>query len=255
MQTIGEMPAKHSIFISDLHLCESRPEITAAFLHFLAHAATKADALYILGDLFEYWAGDDDIDDAHHRQMIDAFKALANKGVPIFLMHGNRDFLIADVFCKAAKITLLQDPSLISLYGQQVLLSHGDALCSDDVAYIEFRSQVRKPQWQAEFLSQPLAARKSYIAAVRSRSEQEKTQKSAQIMDVNAAAVENLLKNYSYPPLFIHGHTHRPKQHTLNLDGHAITRWVLGDWYEQGSYLICNADGCRSVALTTPNLV
>ena len=246
MKNLRENAEKHSLFISDLHLCESRPHITAAFLQFLKTTAIKADALYILGDLFEYWAGDDDIEDNHHRPIIEAFKALAIAGVKVYFMHGNRDFLISNGFCQAAHITLLQDPTLILLDGKKVLLSHGDALCTDDVAYLAFRSQVRNPQWQTEFLSQPLPARKSVIESIRSRSEHEKTQKSAQIMDVNANAVADLLRTFDYPPLFIHGHTHRPQQHTLNVDGHTITRWVLGDWYEQGSYLSCDAQGCVS---------
>lgn len=246
MKNFGENAEKYSIFISDLHLCESRPHITAAFLHFLSHTAINADALYILGDLFEYWAGDDDLDDPHHRSIIEAFKELADAGVKVFFMHGNRDLLISNGFCQAAHIALLQDPTLIALHGKKVLLSHGDALCTDDVAYLAFRTQVRNPQWQAEFLSQPLPARKKYIESIRSRSEHEKTQKSEQIMDVNAQAVAELLKMFDYPPLFIHGHTHRPHQHMLNVDGHTITRWVLGDWYEQGSYLRCDAQGCVS---------
>lgn len=249
MSNLGESINKHSLFISDLHLCESRPHITAAFLHFLSHTVIKADALYILGDLFEYWAGDDDLDDAHHRLIIDAFKSLTNAGVKVFFMHGNRDFLISSGFCQAAHITLLQDPCLIELYGKQILLSHGDALCTDDADYMAFRNQVRNSQWQTDFLNQSLAARKKYIESIRNRSEHEKTQKSAQIMDVNTQAVADLLKTFDYPPLFIHGHTHRPKQHRLEIDGHPITRIVLGDWYEQGSYLRVDPTGFTSQSI------
>lgn len=237
------------IFISDLHLCASRPQITAAFLHFLKNTASNANALYILGDLFEYWAGDDDLEDTHHQAIIAAFRALADSGVNIYFMHGNRDFLIAEGFCNAAKITLLQDPALLNLHGKRALLSHGDALCTDDVAYQTFRHQVRNPQWQADFLGQPLQARKHQIEAIRMRSEQEKSQKSMQIMDVNQDAVTALLMEYDYPELLIHGHTHRPNQHHIQLNGHNITRWVLGDWYEQGSYLVCDQNGCKSVGL------
>lgn len=233
------------LFISDLHLCANRPHITTAFLNFLQTTATKANALYILGDLFEYWAGDDDVDDAFHQQVIVAFRTLADTGVQIFLMHGNRDFLINQGFCTAAKITLLNDPTLIDLHGQKALLSHGDDLCTDDVAYQSFRHQVRDKDWQTEFLNFPLPVRKQQIEAIRTRSVQEKSQKSAQIMDVNANAVSTLLQAYHYPELLIHGHTHRPNQHQIQLDGHHITRWVLGDWYEQGSYLICDRHGCR----------
>ena len=238
-----------SLFISDLHLCVSRPHITAAFLSFLKNKATAANALYILGDLFEYWAGDDDMHDVFHQKIIQAFSSLAESGVPIYLMHGNRDFLIAEAFCKAAKITLINDPSLIDLHGTKALLSHGDDLCTDDEDYQKFRQQVRDKNWQAEFLSQPLQSRKKQIEAIRNRSEQEKSQKSAQIMDVNSAAVSALLQTYNYPALLIHGHTHRPHEHHLQIEGHHITRWVLGDWYEQGSYLICNQHGCKSISL------
>lgn len=237
------------LFISDLHLCASRPQITTTFLHFLKNTANNAKALYILGDLFEYWAGDDDLEDAHHQTIIAAFRKLADSGVNIYFMHGNRDFLIAEAFCKAAKISLLQDPTLINLHGKRALLSHGDDLCTDDAAYQTFRRQVRDPQWQADFLGQSLQSRKHQIEAIRMRSEQEKSQKSAQIMDVNQDAVTALLTAYDYPELLVHGHTHRPNQHHIQLNGHNITRWVLGDWYEQGSYLVCDKHGCKSVGL------
>jgi len=237
-----------SLFISDLHLCASRPNITTAFIEFLQHTASKAKALYILGDLFEYWAGDDDISDEFNMRIINAFKALAESGTQIYFMHGNRDFLIAEDFCRAAGVTLLADPSIIDLQGQKVLLSHGDDLCTDDAAYQQFRAQVRDKQWQADFLSQPLQVRKKQIEAIRMRSEQEKSQKSLAIMDVNDDAVNALVRKY-HPDLLIHGHTHRPNRHSINLDGKLITRWVLGDWYEQGSYLVCDESGCRSADL------
>ena len=229
-------------------MCASRPYITAAFIEFLQNTASKAKALYILGDLFEYWAGDDDMSDEFNLQIITAFKALATSGNKIFFMHGNRDFLIADDFCRAAGITLLADPSIIDLHGQKVLLSHGDDLCTDDFAYQQFRAQVRDKQWQMDFLSQPLQIRKKQIESIRIRSEQEKSQKSLAIMDVNSDAVNALLRKY-HPDLLIHGHTHRPNRHSINLDGKLITRWVLGDWYEQGSYLVCDESGCRNVNL------
>jgi len=238
----------HVLFISDLHLCASRPQITSAFLDFLKNTASNASALYILGDLFEYWAGDDDVE-AHHQAITTAFSALADSGVKIYFMHGNRDFLIAENFCKSAQITLLPDPTLIDLYGKKTLLSHGDALCTDDLAYQSFRLQVRNPSWQTQFLSQPLQSRKQQIEAIRLRSEQEKSQKSMLIMDVNQEAVEALMAAYDYPALFIHGHTHRPNEHHIKVSGHDITRWVLGDWYEQGSYLICSENGCKAIRL------
>lgn len=237
------------LFISDLHLCASRPHITTAFLNFLKNTAISATALYILGDLFEYWAGDDDVGDPHHQAVITAFRILADSGVKIFFMHGNRDFLIAENFCKSANIVLLQDPTLINLHDKRTLLSHGDELCTDDVAYQAFRHQVRNQAWQSEFLSQPLQSRKQQIEAIRMRSEHEKSQKTTLIMDVNQEAVNALLIAYDYPELLIHGHTHRPNEHHIQLNGHLITRWVLGDWYEQGSYLACDQHSCRSMGL------
>jgi len=237
-----------TLFISDLHLCASRPAINDAFMAFLQNTASKAAALYILGDLFEYWAGDDDVEDAFHQQIIGGFKQLSDSGVQVFLMHGNRDFLIAEGFCLMAGITLIADPTIIVLYGKKALLSHGDDLCIDDAAYQQFRTQVRDKKWQAEFLSQPLAVRRKQIEAIRARSEQEKTQKSLAIMDVNTEAVNALLRAHQ-PDLLIHGHTHRPNRHTIELDGRLITRWVLGDWYEQGSYLACDEHGYKDMAL------
>jgi len=237
------------LFISDLHLCASRPEITKSFIQFLNQTATKARSLYVLGDLFEYWAGDDDTIDEHNTEVIRALHQASQTGVGIFVMHGNRDFLIGTDFCKAAGVTLLQDPTLLTLYNQRVLLSHGDDLCTDDVDYMQFKAQVRHPSWIHTFLSKPLAERKAFIASIRARSELEKNVKSSEIMDVNAGAVNALLQTYQYPTLFIHGHTHRPDTHTITLDGHHVTRLVLGDWYEQGSYLRLDANGFENVAL------
>jgi len=249
MSAVGNA-SKFTLFISDLHLCTSRPAITELFIEFLQTTAVKAQALYILGDLFEYWAGDDDLNDSHHSHIIAALKTLASSGTKIFFMHGNRDFLLGTNFAEAAGITLLTDPTFLSLYGKRVLLSHGDALCTDDTAYQEFRSQVRNPTWQQAFLDQPLAARKTQIEALRLRSEQEKSHKTMRIMDVNAEAVRDLMRAYNYPELLIHGHTHRPALHKLEFDGYICQRWVLGDWYEQGSCLRLNSSGCTNVNLS-----
>lgn len=235
---------EHCLFISDCHLCDSRPHITQAFTAFLASTAANAQALYILGDLFEYWAGDDAIASGTHQAVIQALKKLSNHGVPVFLMHGNRDFLLFNGFEKATGIHFLPDPCLLTLFDKPVLLSHGDALCTDDVAYQQFRAEVRTTSWQTQFLSQPLARRIAYIEELRDKSEIEKSTKSMQIMDVNDDAVNAILRKFDYPPLFIHGHTHRPQKHTHKLDGHECQRWVLGDWYEQGSYLELSAMNC-----------
>jgi len=239
----------HCLFISDLHLCDSRPHITKTFIEFLEKTATHAQALYILGDIFEYWAGDDSIKTDMLKPIIDALKKLSGLGVNVFLMHGNRDFLIAEDFANSTGVTILPDPSLVTLYGKPVLLSHGDALCTEDIAYQQFRNEVRSKVWQTQFLSQPLSNRIAYIEKLRAKSEQEKSAKPMQIMDVNKIAVDGLLREYKYPPLFIHGHTHRPDRHIRKVDGYVCERWVLGDWYEQGSYLKLNANGCHSQML------
>ncbi len=253
MKIIGD-EAGFSLFISDLHLCHTRPAITNLFIGFLATSAIQAKSLYILGDLFEYWAGDDDIEDPHHHQVIHAIKALSVK-TSVYFIHGNRDFLIGQGFANAANIELLADPTLLQAYGKRILISHGDTLCTDDMAYQTFRTEVRDPAWQQQFLAQPLSSRKSQIEALRMRSETEKSQKSEAIMDVNDEAVQALFKTYAYPDLLIHGHTHRPAQHMLDIDGHHCERWVLGDWYEQGSCLRLDKSGCSSVMLNRQQLI
>lgn len=248
MSNVGNTQA-HSLFISDLHLCQSRPQIQAQFLALLQGSARIAESLFILGDLFEYWAGDDDLSDPFNASVVAALRELTNAGVSLFLIHGNRDFLLSHGFKQATGAQCLNDPSVHELYGQRVLLGHGDIWCTDDVAYQTFRQQVRTPAWQAQFLSQPLAARKAQIEALRLRSESEKSQKSMAIMDVNPKAIEALFREFDYPSRMIHGHTHRPAKHLLKVDGHACERWVLGDWYEQGSCLRLDAQGFSQVKL------
>lgn len=233
----------HTLFISDLHLSTKKPRITQLFLHFMQHTAPRAEALYVLGDLFEYWAGDDDLDDPFHRQIIQSLHALAASGTRLFIMHGNRDFLMAEKLTKACHATLLADPTLLELYGAATLLTHGDTLCTDDADYQGYRSQVQTPAWQQQFLAQPLAQRKSLIEQLRTHSENEKLHKGSDLMDVNEAAVTNLLREHGYPRL-IHGHTHRLMRHLHTVDGHDCERWVLGDWHETGNALRCDANGC-----------
>jgi UDP-2,3-diacylglucosamine hydrolase len=237
----------HSIFVSDLHLCPSRPALNQVFFDFLRGPAAAAEALYILGDLFEYWAGDDD-DTPFNASVISALHDLSSRGVALYLMHGNRDFLINGRFAADTGATLLPDPTLLDLYGTPTLLLHGDTLCSDDVKYMAFRAKVREPAYQRQFLAQPLAARKGIIAGLRSENAGEKKQKSEAIMDVAPATVEAVFREHGYPRM-IHGHTHRPAIHHHSIDGRACERWVLSDWYTSGSYLVCDAAGCRSVAL------
>ena len=237
----------HSIFISDLHLCSARPAINQTFVDFLRGPAAQAEALYILGDLFEYWAGDDD-DDPFNASILTALREFSGCGVALYLMHGNRDFLIGEVCAKKAGANLMEDPSLIELYGTPTLLMHGDTLCTDDVRYQKFRAEVRTSQWRNNFLAQPLATRRQIIAGLRADSTKDKKLKTEAIMDVTADAVETELRSHGYPRL-IHGHTHRPALHRHVVDGHRCERWVLADWYAAGSYLRCDAQGCRLVNL------
>jgi UDP-2,3-diacylglucosamine hydrolase len=234
-----------TLFISDLHLCASRPQINQLFFDFLATTARDADALYILGDFFEYWAGDDDIDDPFNRAIVDALATLTALGVSAYLMHGNRDFLIGEKFAEASGATLLQDPTLIDLNGTRTLLLHGDTLCTDDVEYQQFRKQVRDSKWQHQFLTQPLAQRKAIIEDLRRRSESEKQTKSMAIMDVTKSSVDAVLRQYRYPRL-IHGHTHRPALHLHDIDGNICERWVMTDWYERGGYLHSDERGLKA---------
>lgn len=239
----------HSLFISDLHLCPTRPQITRLFERFLHELAAPAQALYILGDLFEYWAGDDDLADPFNARIVQLLEDTAAGGTRIHVMHGNRDFLLGSLFMEMTGATLLPDPSLIDLHGTPTLLMHGDTLCTDDAEYQRFRALVRDPQWQADFLAQPLARRKAQIEALRRRSETEKSMKPADIMDVSADAVAAVLRAHRYPRL-IHGHTHRPARHEHRIDGMLCERWVLHDWYESGGYLRCDADGCRALTIS-----
>lgn len=247
MNNIGN-DQPHSLFISDLHLCASRPVVTEAFLNFLKTDAKQAEKLFILGDLFEYWAGDDDLNHPDHHNVIQALEKLSEHTATYFI-HGNRDFLIGEAFSQATGVTMLTDPSELNLYGHRVLLSHGDALCTDDIEYQAFKKLVRTQDWQSKFLSQPLGQRKAQIEELRQKSEQEKSYKSSMIMDVNTQALETLLKTFNYPTLFIHGHTHRPDVHQLNLANHHCTRIVLGDWYEQGSCLRLDETGFRNIPI------
>ena len=237
----------HTLFISDLHLSADHPHSIAAFKRFIASLAPHAEAIYILGDLFEYWAGDDDRHDPFHAQVINALHDLAAQSIKIYLMHGNRDLLMGDTLARAAGATLLEDPTLLDLYGTPTLLSHGDKLCTDDVEYQRFRVHVHDAEFQKNFLAQPLAARKVYIEQLRRQSTIAKQGKDSAIMDVNDDAVAALLREFRYPRL-IHGHTHRPNRHEHIVDGHSCERLVLSDWDQKSSSLWCDAEGCRSVS-------
>ena len=232
------------LFISDLHLNADEPETVERFRHFCRNIAPQAQALYILGDFFEYWAGDDDMAEPFNRSVVDELRQLSDQILHIYLLHGNRDFLLGADFATAAGVTLLPDPCLIDLCGRPTIVTHGDTLCTDDVAYQQFRAMVRNPQWQAQFLAQPLPVRKAIAEDLRRKSEASKQEKSAAIMDVNADAVSALFRQFPSAHDMIHGHTHRPACHQLQVDGRECRRWVLQDWYEgRARFLLCSDSG------------
>jgi UDP-2,3-diacylglucosamine hydrolase len=236
--------------VSDLHLDASRPGITRLFLEFLGGEARQAQALYVLGDLFEAWVGDDDPGEPG-ASVCAALKALADSGVPVFLMRGNRDFLFGPGIAARCGATLLPDPCVVDLYGRATLLMHGDLLCIDDVGYQLFRRQVRDPAWQATFLAQPLEARRAFAAKARAASREHQSGLAETIVDANPATVAEVMARHGVSRL-IHGHTHRPAIHSLNLGDCPAQRIVLGDWYDQGSVLRLDGDHLGLEALPSP---
>ncbi|HSS29055.1 MAG TPA: UDP-2,3-diacylglucosamine diphosphatase [Usitatibacter sp.] len=236
---------KRTLFVSDLHLDPARPEATARFHRFLDRALPGADALYILGDLFEYWVGDDGLT-LDFPKSVATDLSRASRLAPLFFMHGNRDFLAAQGFASATGATLLEDPTRIDLYGRPTVLLHGDTLCTDDAAYQRFRAQVHDPAWQRAALAKPLAERVAMAEQLRSQSEEAKGGKDLQIMDVAPAAVERAFEDCDCD-LMIHGHTHRPGRHVHRVAGRDRERWVLPDWYGRGGYLEASAAGLRAV--------
>jgi UDP-2,3-diacylglucosamine hydrolase len=237
-----------TLFVSDLHLDAERPDITRLFGEFVEREARDADALYILGDLFEAWVGDDDPSETG-AFVAETLRALSDSGVPVHFIRGNRDFLLGDDYARRAGMSVLPDPAVVVLYGKPTLLMHGDLLCTDDVAYQQFRAQTRDPQWQAQFLAQPLAARLAFAQQARAASKAHQSGLQAQgtmetITDVSPSAVAETFRRYGIDRM-IHGHTHRPAVHEHN----GTTRIVLGDWYEQGSVLRVAADGADLASL------
>lgn len=235
-------------FIADLHLAEARPLTTQRFFHFLETTANGSDALYILGDLFEYWVGDDDINNSLANDVANRLKALAASGTRVYFMHGNRDFLLAKRFAEFSGMSLLADPVVADLYGIPTLLTHGDILCTDDKQYQQFRKFTRLPLLQKLASMLPLALRHRLAGLARAGSQRAKAAKSYQIMDVNEAAVEQMFRQYAVSRM-IHGHTHRPARHRTLLEGKENERWVLPDWYGDGGYLTCSKDGCELSAI------
>jgi len=232
-----------TLFISDLHLEAGRPEIGEQFLSFLGDEARDAEALYILGDLFEVWLGDDD-PNPYYTSMKVAIRELTDSGVPVFFMHGNRDFTIGDIFSGETGVEILDDPVIVDLYGQSVLLSHGDALCTDDVQYQQVRAMTRNPEWQAMMLAKSIEERIAFSIQARKDSMAHSNSVSAKIMDVNLEAVVATLRQHG-TSIMLHGHTHRPAIHDVDLGNRLATRIVLGDWFEQGSVVRWDENGPR----------
>ena len=222
-------------FISDLHLHPSRPSVTDGFIRFLEESSATTDALYILGDLFEVWIGDDD-PDPHHRRIIEALHEFTAAGPDCFFARGNRDVLIGRRFCIETGIQLLDETTIIDLYGTRVLVSHGDEMCTDDPAYQRLRKRARNPTWRALFLALPLSVRRYLADRLRRRSQAETALKSEDITDVSAEAVEEAFIENRVTKM-IHGHIHRPGIHEQEIFRQSRTRIVLGDWYEQASVL------------------
>lgn len=236
-------------FVSDLHLSPRSPGATHLFLDFLAGRAREGEALYILGDLFETWVGDDDRSDPFNAQVASALRAASDAGLAISVLHGNRDFLLGEEFAFDAGVRLLPDPYVLSTPEWQFVLSHGDVLCSDDAAYMAFRRQVRDPQWQVAFLAKPLAERQAIAAHLREQSEQGKQEKAAYEMDLNPGETDDFLRQHGYAT-FIHGHTHRPATHDHIVDGIHVERWVLADWHEdRGECLVWDGEALHRETL------
>lgn len=230
------------LFISDLHLSAARPEVTALFLRFLRERAAGSEGLYILGDLFEAWLGDDLVL-PEYVPVLSALRALNAGGTPVFVQHGNRDFLLGEGFAAASGCRLLPEVQAVTLYNRRILLLHGDTLCTDDHEYQSMRAQLRHPDFIAAFLAKPAAERVAFAKSLREKSQAETSRKSEYIMDVNADAVSAAAREHQATRL-IHGHTHRPGMHTQDVDGHAVQRIVLGDWNEKGSVAVCDMAGC-----------
>lgn len=232
-----------TLIVSDLHLSAARPDRLALFFAFVDRARRTANAVYILGDLFDVWLGDDD-DTEPHPQVVDSLRRLSEAGVALFVSHGNRDFLFGARFAKATGCSLLGDYATLDIHGERALLMHGDLLCTRDISYQRFRAVVRNPLVRATFLATPLAWRKWIARRTRSGTQASMQFKSDAIMDVEAAAVVGTMAAHGVT-LLVHGHTHRPAVHHLEVDGRACRRIVLGDWYEQDSVLVCDERGQR----------
>jgi len=230
-----------TLFISDLHLCKDRPQINELFLDFLKNQTADISALYILGDLFEVWIGDDVVA-KEYEPILGALKHLTGNTTPVYIMHGNRDFLLAEQFCTQTGFQIIADPSVIDLYGTPTLLMHGDTLCTEDTDYQEFRQMVRNKAWQQQFLAMTHEQRQEIATKYRNESKKQTKQKAPDITDANQQAIEAIMQETNTLHL-IHGHTHRPNTHHFKLNDNTAQRVVLGDWYDQGSVLVVDENG------------
>ena len=236
-----------TLFISDIHLEAGRPDISEQFFAFLNEHAPSAEALYILGDLFEDWIGDDD-QQPLNSAVATAIARLASTGVRCYFVHGNRDFLVGAQFAQRAGVELLSEWTVLEDYGQRLLITHGDALCSDDIEYMNFRNMVRDPKWQDAFLARPIEERYRLAREARLQSQASAANKPMEIMDVNQTAVHEAMRAYQVTEL-LHGHTHRPNVHRFSLDDQPAMRVVLGDWYQHGSMVRWDQDGLELITL------
>lgn len=225
-----------TLFIADLHLDEQRPEIVGLFESFLTHWSGRSKHLFILGDLFEFWIGDD-YQTSLSESVAAALRSYQASGANITFLAGNRDFLVGDAYASRAGFRLVQEPLLLDLDGHRLLVMHGDALCTDDKPYQQFRAMVRAPDWQAEFLGKPVSQRLEYARQARKESQQHTASKAQEIMDVNQQTVLDHMRRHGVQKL-IHGHTHRPDIHDFRVNRKSAQRLVVGDWYAQGSVLI-----------------
>ena len=239
--------SKHIHFISDLHLSKDRPETTQRFLAYLASVDATVSDLYILGDLFDVWVGDDD-PTPPNIAVKDALNQLTTQGIQVHFLPGNRDFLIGEDFYNTTNALGLEDESVIDLFGTRTLLMHGDLLCTDDVEYQQFRQLTHDPAWQQDILSKPLQERLALAQHYRQESHLNKNEKSAAIMDVNETAVIEILKKHHVLRL-IHGHTHRPHVHSHHVNGQVAERFVLAEWDTQGSILDWSESGYKVITL------
>jgi UDP-2,3-diacylglucosamine hydrolase len=235
-------------FVADLHLAGHRPSSIDAFVRFLSETAPSGSALYILGDLFEFWVGDDDRSDSSNEVVLMSIAKLAQSGVPVYFMPGNRDFVLGSVAAKRAHLIMLEDPTVVTFFGRPTLLAHGDAYCTGDGAYQTYRRRIRSKWTRTVYDLLPLGLRRSIVQSIRRKSELGKKSKSVVIMDVEPSAIETALRTANCDQM-IHGHTHRPARHDHLVDGRPCVRWVLADWYANGSYLRLDPTGITPIPI------